>query len=41
MPKKVQNIMKYKKKTSKQLQNEHTRKKGWYYFTNRNHIFIL
>lgn len=28
MPKKVQNIMKYKKKTSKQLQNEHTRKKG-------------
>lgn len=29
MPKKVQNIMKYKKKTPKQFQNEHTRKKGF------------
>lgn len=40
MPKKVQNIMKYKKKTSKQLQNEHTRKKGWCHFTNRTHTYM-
>lgn len=32
MPKKVQNIMKYKKKTPKQFQNEHTRKKGLCHF---------